>query len=347
MLNPFTTIAISEAEAKKPCRMAQSYMIATANMLQLEGEHRMERDVSELKKSIEMLNVPTFVMGIGIQADFGNTFNDTSKIKLFDHQKRFLSEVVKRSNSRSIAVRGELTETACRNSGFDSCISLGCPSFTISRDKNLGRTLQTRWDDVVAKVERGERLNITLTLPAYPPHVILRTKWMWKAFMDIFLPLYMEHDVHFIIQAPYDRVNLMNDKRVMDVIDKDRILHFDNVPDWLEFQEGKDLVISSRIHGGMTGIAVGTPTFVIPTDFRIMELVNAMRIPFLSLGNVFTNSTNSPKFMGLSHLLSSVDKDFGEFEALRRNRIWEYRKILNEAGLEMDGGLLEILEFPL
>ena len=75
----------------------------------------------------------------------------------------------------------------------------------------------------------------------------------------------------------YDKGQLL--KFGGDRVDKSKVLFFkDGVEDWFEFTQGLDFLVSTRIHGGMAGVTVGVPTLFLPTDFRIMELVNAMPI---------------------------------------------------------------------
>mmetsp|Transcript_3309 Transcript_3309/g.6287 ORF Transcript_3309/g.6287 Transcript_3309/m.6287 type:complete len:174 (-) Transcript_3309:176-697(-) len=164
----------------------------------------------------------------------------------------------------------------------------------------------------------------------------------YDGFVTMFLHLYQYHEVYFVEQMGYDKSNFVNYKKQSTMIVKpERWKRFDNVEDWLTFLSDADLVVSTRIHGGMAGIASGTPTFVIPTDFRIMELVNAMAIPYLSMEKA------TLPFESLSKTVSLVEKDFDLFERNRRIKIYEYVRILGEIGVEIDPALLEVLNAPL
>ena len=140
----------------------------------------------------------------------------------------------------------------------------------------------------------------------------------------------------------YDRSNFVNyKKRSTKIVKREHWKRFDNVEDWIDFVSDADLIVSTRIHGGMVGIAAGTLTFVIPTDFRIMELVNAMAIPYLSMEKA------TVPFESLSKTVSLVEKDFDLFERNRRIKIYEYVRILGEIGVEIDPTLLKVLNAPL
>ena len=53
------------------------------------------------------------------------------------------------TTTKIFGVWGDLTDRICQNSGIQHCISMGCPSSTISRDLHLGNTLQSKWDTLL------------------------------------------------------------------------------------------------------------------------------------------------------------------------------------------------------
>ena len=95
-----------------------------------------------------------------MQAGFQNlNATDSSKeIHLFDFQREFLEEIARHQIAKTptIGTRGDLTTRICNSNGIGQCVSMGCPSLTISRDPNLGSTLQTGWDFVRQKLARGK-----------------------------------------------------------------------------------------------------------------------------------------------------------------------------------------------
>ena len=62
----------------------------------------------------------------------------------------------------------------------------------------------------------------------------------------------------------------------------------------------------------MAVILNGIPTIVIPTDMRILELVNAMKVPSIS----FEDAMNKT-FVSLLELMRAAKKDFIAFETNR------------------------------
>ena len=132
-----------------------------------------------------------------------------------------------------------------------------------------------------------------------------------------------------------------------------------NVETWLHDANTKyDLCISSRIHGSMTFINSGIPTVAIPTDFRIMELLDSMKVPYIlpaQLQRIITswNETKSghqhkDHQLILPILEQAKNRNFKTFEINRRNKIQQWQSILQEnGGIEINPSLLKILHTPL
>jgi len=205
-------------------------------------------------------------------------------------------------------------------------------SLTISRAPDLGQVLETKWNNVVAKLASEHTLKVGIALPA-----LKDSTDMYSKIVDMLLLVCKSHDCYFIAQAPNDKPQLL--KHAKGKVDREKILHFrEGVESWFKFIRSLDFVVSTRIHGGMAGIANDIPTIIVPTDFRILELVNAMKLPHIS----FEDATNRD-YESLFDLITAAKKDFKEFERKRRNHLKEYKRILESAGLEMDPALLDII----
>ena len=77
---------------------------------------------------------------------------------------RHLLNVLQKHNNGgfSVGVRGNITEIACKNGGFNHCVSLGCPSLTINRSPNLGQDLKSKWNKTLVKLKKGNKIKIGL-----------------------------------------------------------------------------------------------------------------------------------------------------------------------------------------
>eukprot|EP00957_Ditylum_brightwellii_P001020 81224-Ditylum_brightwellii.AAC.1 len=159
----------------------------------------------------------------------------------------------------------------------------------------------------------------------------------YTKLVDLLLAICENHDCHFIVQAPFDKNLLL--KHAGDKVDVKNVHHFtEGVETWFQFMHQLDFVVSTRIHGGMAGIVNGIPSIIIPTDLRILELINAMKLPYLSFEDVMAKN-----FESLQAVMGATKKDFIDFEQNRLNRLREYKSMLESVGLKMDPLLLDII----
>eukprot|EP00591_Stephanopyxis_turris_P013918 CAMPEP_0195541510 /NCGR_PEP_ID=MMETSP0794_2-20130614/51125_1 /TAXON_ID=515487 /ORGANISM="Stephanopyxis turris, Strain CCMP 815" /LENGTH=615 /DNA_ID=CAMNT_0040675613 /DNA_START=101 /DNA_END=1948 /DNA_ORIENTATION=- len=323
-----------EFEEIKDPGSASALVIANANSLELSTKNSISHErVKWMTTLVQKIDKPTILLGIGIQAKF-EEFEEIKSMKLHEHQALLFNEIGKRNQaSKSASVRGDFTHVAATNAGVNNTISLGCPSLTISHTSNLGNVLKKKWNAIESLLTSNQTyLEIGITLPAFRlggPN--------YEKVVGSLLSICKPHDCYFIAQAAYDREQLL--KFTGNTIDKDKILWYrDGVEDWFKFVQSLDFLVSTRIHGGMAGIVNGVPTLIIPTDYRIMELVNAMKLPHIS----FEKATNTT-FGSLSQMMTVAKKDFVAFEANRRNHLKEYKHMLGSVGLEMDPALVKII----
>lgn len=343
LINPYTTyIYNARAEVQNN---TDALVLASANVFLMNQSssayEAMKHPVSNLKNMVLKFDLPTIVLGIGIQVEYGD-YDNISKIALHDHQRDLLKEIGKRQLGRSIAVRGDVTEMACNNAGVEKCMSMGCPSLTISQELDLGNVLEKKWNIVKEKLlnsNESSKLKLVLTLPALRPKHLL-----YEPIMDMLLSLYEQHDCYFILQSRYDKPQLLRyaevEKWEMRVnITSEKVKIFSDVDRWKDFISGMDMILSTRIHGAMPGIATGTPVIIVPTDFRLLELINAMKIPALPIELVKTK-----KYTSLRLVMDDVEVDFELFEVNRREKLREYRRMLDDIGVQMEPSLLAILK---
>ena len=208
------------------------------------------------------------------------------------------------------------------------------PSLSISHERNLGHLLESKWSAVESILSHGNSsLKIGIGLPALHND---RTKY--AKIMDLLLAVCEDHDCHFIEQAKaYDKSLLL--KYAGDKVDVKNVHNFsEGVEPWFRFMHQLDFVVSTRIHGGMAGISNGIPTIVIPTDMRILELINAMKVPSIS----FEDAMNKT-FVSLLELMRAAKKDFIAFETNRIDRLIQYKHMIESVGLRMDPLLVDVL----
>ena len=344
MMNPFTTMIVrdtdADADASKAYGAYSAYVIPSANPLNLENPGAMLGYLSSIRARLKLLNAPAILLGIGIQAKFKDEGQVSEGIVLPESQRPFLQDIEARTppHSMAMSVRGKLTQQACESANVTNCNPLGCPSLTISREQDLGGLLRSRWEAVLDKVRSGAGggLRISMVLPAISHH----DDPAYAAILEPMMTIYEAHkDTTFIIQMGYDAGVLQAYLRAqnMTAIPTESFVHFNAVEAWREYLSGRDLLLSTRIHGGMAGISVGLPTLVIATDFRVSELIEAMDIPTISVSGLRDSKGR------IEDIAAKADMDFAAFENGRQEKIKEYRRILGTVGLEMDPHLVDVL----
>ena len=203
---------------------------------------------------------------------------------------------------------------------------------------NLGGVLEDKWNKVVQILKKGGRernsLKVALALPA-----LQMMDEDYGPALDLLMSIFAQHDCYFILQSSYDRPQL--NKYTNGSIDKSKILEFDDhVEPWFDFmKKSVDFVVSYRIHGAMAAISNEVPAIVIPTDFRILELVNAMKLPII----LPMENTKTKKYTSILDIIDDVSVNFDDFEQNRRDKLKQYKRILLDVGLEIDPALNAIL----
>ena len=127
-----------------------------------------------------------------------------------------------------------------------------------------------------------------------------------------------------------------------------KIFHFkEEVESWFEFVSKLDFFVSTRIHGGMAGISNGVPMIMIPTDLRILELVDAMKLPHISFEDAMNKEFKFWKKFKASNLveknLHRKKKEWKEVWASELVRKW----ILHLVGKIQKQLLINLFSEPL
>jgi hypothetical protein len=272
------------------------------------------------------------LLGIGIQKSFDTVklSGPTPELELFDYQRDYLVSVAEGQTRPAITVRGEMTAVACRKSGIDKCLAMGCPSLTINTLPDLGSVLKDKWQKVLTRLSEKKHIVIAISPPANPADPLP------KHMLRIFAKISEQFDAVLIRQSTRDSEALFQE-----IGFKKMTMFDDNAEDWFKMMESVDLVLAGRIHGGMVSIATATPTVIIPTDFRIQELVDIMHLPTISAEDL-PKDADAP--VDLLSLLNSAKVDFDEFEENRLKRIRQYKEVLGEAGVEMNPKHLSVIK---
>jgi len=346
LINPYQS-AWFASRSDWAAALPDALVVATANLLYIpDGDGPLPKGVEGMSRDLDRIarefNVPSLLLGIGLQAEIRDDQDINTAIHALhfhDVSVSMLTAFASRAPPAGIAVRGNVTSHLCRKAGIAACVPLGCPSFTINRASNLGAVLQHQWARVVQKHDaHAPSLKIAINLPQ-----LERGQRFHEGVYDILIKIYTEYDAIVVLQSAYDRPQLQKRFRKAGVKwETSRIKFFVEVQAWMHELQQVDFVIGCRIHGTMAGVAAGAAALILPTDFRTLEMAQAMHLP--SVSGAELNALKVETF-DLSELIKKVAArhDFHAFERTRRAAIQTYSDMLRGMDLEIHPELLHVL----
>jgi len=334
LMNPFTTRLV---HMSVDSTNVDALIIATANVINPYSAS-MASVASKLLDSVRLFDVPTIVLGIGVQFDFPDNpalreeaiVNNTRALPKV--MPEMLIEFARRGRLPSISVRGVITEQVCNSFGVSSCVPNGCPSLTMNRDRALGQALAGGWKNVSTQLRDKRRLRVVLTMPAVTARAEKRTGEEERLLEILLVDIASVHDCTVIYQTAQDPIIVEQARRRFGGRFPDlRVLWFGDILRWRDTIEKYDMFIGSRIHGTMMGIFAATPSVLISTDFRQWELATAMQIPMVTIKD-FTSRI----IFDLEEFVAAIGFNAGAFDETRKTAVASYRAMLQDAGLELD-----------
>ena len=194
------------------------------------------------------------------------------------NSSRSLLDVLE-AQSPGYGVRGRLTNAVIARHGYTGAHVLGCPSLFINRHHGLGWRLRRRYD-ALFDAHHNSNSSVHLRI-AYNIH---QTK---SPHMDrAMLQLVQQNEGSFvIIQESFNLQEIHN--RIQNLLGvkfpKEKIRFFYRIEDWFDAVRSVDIQVGSKIHGAMVALAVETPLLLLPPDWRVQEMADAMKLPALPI----------------------------------------------------------------
>jgi hypothetical protein len=299
---------------------ARALIVPAANHL------RCGADWSGLCDYLEGSEVPLIVFGLGAQAPGPGGEAETIRALHSDAKIRRLVDVL-RDKASLVTVRGPFSQTCCEALGLQDTALMGCPSAFLNRDPVLGQKLE-------AALKRGLSSPPRLAVNAAAPFEVsshpakreierLLFRWMQET-----RGLYIQQSGGISVmkaalggwhevtpQAVLSLATILSpDQPLPEFLSclADRGRFYLSAPEWINALRHQDLVIGTRLHGAMAGLAAGIPGVIITHDSRTSELAETMHLPRLAMADL----SGSP---GLAQALSRITFDGGAFDRWRAN----------------------------
>lgn len=248
----------------------------SANILQNNEIKRIQR----LQWYAEQKRVErVIVIAIGAQMNFKSTWNvselrrstwtDASAIYPLSSELNSSLRVLNKHDVEFIT-RGDFTARVAKRAGLMKPKSIGCPSLMINTDPFHGRILADRYAKLHDRIGDNS-LKVAVTLTSFPK----RPDNLWHTIVRGISQRYP--NALFYVQTKWDVLHLQECG-----VSFNRTRYYNSLPDWLEGLKDREVSFGPRIHGGMASIAAGIPTVVMAPDYRVLELVKKMRIPYIT-----------------------------------------------------------------
>lgn len=315
-----TKLSIDDEEIERINSEYDVFIIPLANAFRV----TFQKELRNITKLVRNLNIPAVVIGVGLK---GSKINDNRLSFDFDETvKDFCDAVLEKSGI--IGIRGEFTAQYLENLGYkeerDFTI-IGCPSMYLfgeelpsPKEINLNEDIRMNFN---CKASLGENIHNYLkdTCKLIPDHYYIAQN------MYEFQTLLLGRNLLEITK----RVTKTSDCYPVDYTHRlyreNRVRGFVSVRSWLDFIKKGDLNFGTRIHGNMTGVLSGVPTFVVAPDRRVLELARYHNIPHITINDLDTSKD-------IFHLLDGVD--FSKVKYGHKQRFSHYLDFLHKNGLE-------------
>lgn len=236
------------------------------------------------------------------------------------------------AQSPGYGVRGRLTHAVIARHGYTRAHVLGCPSLFINRHHGLGWRLQRRYDALVdAHHSSTSAAHLRI---AYNIH---QTE---TPVMDLaMLQLVQQNEGSFVIVQESFNVQMIHDRirRLLGVtFPSSKVRFFYRIEDWFDAVRTVDIQVGSKIHGAMASLAVETPFLLLPPDWRVQEMADAMKLPALSSCNwcQLTEWAANPTANGLVTIAASTFQAEA-FEMRRQELACKNLALFNAVGLPL------------
>lgn len=217
------------------------------------------------------------ITGIGVQESFPRRGLNSEDVRtdrsVCDAARAYQLSAPLRADIAALAdtdrvtflTRGEVSRLVLRKMGVLNAQVLGCPSIWANEDVRLGDKLFTKYDQLSKRVNDSS-IKIAIPVKAFP-----RYYWLYKSLARMY------PHATFIAQTSHDFVKLSDM-----AIPFSQVRTYKTAREWVADMKNFDVVFGARMHGILAGVMAATPVMAIAVDWRMAEICQALRIPFIS-----------------------------------------------------------------
>ncbi len=290
-------------------------------------------DLGGWAETVEALDVPVVIAGLGAQAEIGAD----PALDIKPGTLRFLKAVAERADH--IGVRGQFTQDVLNRLGIANTVVIGCPSQFINSHitgagiaERLARVRENpphRVGHLFGTMEAGAREAERVLFEIGRQH---RARIIYQTNPDVLAYIFNGE------LSPRGRDYLAWESQILSPgIARDEYnriikwngMFFSDARSWIDAMAAFDVVIGMRIHGAIAAIQGGSLGVCVAFDARTLELVETMKYPHLHHGAVRPDDT-------LATLLDRVVFDPAVYEATRATLRARFEALARRSDLEFD-----------
>lgn len=262
---------------RTPDELNQNYDIAVLPLANiLNANQGVLKQLEWYTELIKQLNMPVFIIGIGLQAD---SYDDIGRLarEIQEPVKKLLSAVYEKGGE--LALRGYATKELLDKIMPNTAVVTGCPSmYQMGPDLKVDISKVSKNDfhpAINGNLDYLEKINMINCFKQYENSVYLDQ----DEFAEL---MYFDERLRGIDFV--QMLKLINSKTYlgMQLFCDNRIKLIYDIPVWMRYLKNFNYSCGSRIHGNIIAILAGLPATVIVRDARTRELAEYFDIPIYS-----------------------------------------------------------------
>lgn len=296
-------------------------------------------DYGSLADRFSQVDKKMVAIGLGAQASQDGDLPDIPEGTL-----RWVRGITEKAPTAApnISVRGEFTLRALERYGLaQHAVVLGCPTLYINPNPLLGQAIAAKLNrfDRVAVAAGHQRWRSLSRLEQSLTRLVTATGGAYIAQSPMEMVQVARGEAALLPDADrkecrdYMCPELMDDEFISWTRRYGRA--FFDIPGWLEYLRGFDVVIGARIHGVMLGLQAGVPGLCIAHDSRILELCETMCVPYVRAKDVQGGVSRE-------QIGELIQFDPDAFDRNRQHLAARYVEFLRHNGIEPGSALVKI-----
>jgi len=261
-------------------------------------------DYGWLANRLESIGLPAIIVGIGAQPSASPSWSNNipeGTIRLLNYARK---------TSKSISVRGKVTEKTLRGLGYHDIANTGCPSMlALLEVRPLALANPSPTKPLLHSTRHG-----------YQQQIDPVQQWFYKEAYRNKFGLLLQSETPDIYTA-LDRVSIeMPNEDIYDalcsVYQETDFAHIStylrknatvagNLREWCAKVSGYSFCIGTRIHGTIASLLAGVPSLLVTHDDRTRELADSLSIPSVSGSEIDINKGFDYEFFAESYRLGN------------------------------------------